>query len=165
MHPASQLRLYLLELKLKLLAYRFATDRKPSLSCYSTDVGKPQKVECIWFTFAATGSVLGCETSEFNKTCFVPMQGQTKSGKPLFKLSKEPLCFAAMLEPYNKVIGKAHDNYVTLSVPVSPLLCPQIEYIVQIDVGEQWAYTAALHCACIELRSSSFLQHTSFQPF
>jgi len=32
-------------------------------------------------------------------------------------------------------------------VPISPLLSPQIEYIVQIYVGEQRTYTAASLCA------------------
>ena len=73
-HSASQLRLYLLELKLELFADRFATNRKPALSCYSTDVGKPKKIERIRFTFATTDSVLECKTSEFNQTCFIPMR-------------------------------------------------------------------------------------------
>ena len=64
MHPASQLRLYLEELKLKLFADCFATNRKPALSCYSTDVGKSKKVERVRFTFATTGAVLEFKQTE-----------------------------------------------------------------------------------------------------
>jgi hypothetical protein len=45
MHPVSQFRLYLVELKLKLFADCFATNRKPALSCYSTDVKRGTLVQ------------------------------------------------------------------------------------------------------------------------
>jgi hypothetical protein len=96
MHSASQFKLYLLEFHLKLFAGRLAANRKPALSCYSANMGEPKKVERVRFSFATAGSVLICETSEFNQTCFVLMQGQIKPGKSLFELSKKFLCFAPL---------------------------------------------------------------------
>jgi hypothetical protein len=47
-------------------------------------------------------------------------------------------------------LGKAYNDYITLGVPISPLLSPQIEYIVQIYVGElaSKGLTLPPPCAC-----------------
>ncbi len=46
--------------------------------------------------------------------------------------------------PNHEVVGEAHDDHVTVRVLPSPLLGPQVEHIVQIDVRQQRRCTAAL---------------------
>jgi hypothetical protein len=41
------------------------------------------------------------------------------------------------LEANNDVVGKTHDDHLTVGVPLPPLPCPQIEHVVQVDVCEQ----------------------------
>jgi hypothetical protein len=42
-----------------------------------------------------------------------------------------------MLESYDDIIGIADDDYVAGSAMLSPVLNPQIENVVQVDVGQQ----------------------------
>lgn len=81
MHPASQLRLYLVELMLKLFVDCFATNRKLALSCYSTDVGKSKKVERVRFTFATAGSVLGVRNVRIQSGVFCPYARPNQTGQ------------------------------------------------------------------------------------
>ena len=43
-----------------------------------------------------------------------------------------------MLEPNNGIIRVADDDDVALRI-LPPLVCPLIEYVVQVDVRKQWA--------------------------
>ena len=64
------------------------------------------------------------------------------SSKPNFanllaKIGEEPLGVVTVLEARDVVVGEAHDDHVAVRVPPSPLVGPQVEHVVQVDVGEQ----------------------------
>ena len=48
------------------------------------------------------------------------------------------------LKANNKVIGVSHDHHRALSVTFPPLMGPQVEHIVEIDVRQQGANDASL---------------------
>src|ERR1700745_194474 len=70
-----------------------------------------------------------------------------------------------MLESCNKVIGKPHDQYIALGLCLSPLLDPQIQHVVKIDVGYQRRYTAALNRTDLTAHPFAVLQHARIEPF
>jgi hypothetical protein len=39
-----------------------------------------------------------------------------------------------MLETDDVVVGEAHDDHLTVRVPPPPLVGPQVEHVVEIDV-------------------------------
>jgi hypothetical protein len=62
---------------------------------------------------------------------------QSKSAQPLLKLAPQPLPVLPSLESNHEVIGKPHHNHIPTRFASPPLLNPQIEHIVQIDVGQK----------------------------
>jgi hypothetical protein len=42
-----------------------------------------------------------------------------------------------MLKPQHDIVGVPDDEHVTAGVPLPPLLGPEIEDVVQVDVSEQ----------------------------
>ena len=65
------------------------------------------------------------------------VQPQAKRGQALRPVSLEPLRVGAMLKPQHNVVGVPDDEHVTAGMPPAPLLGPQIEDVVQVDVCEQ----------------------------
>ena len=49
----------------------------------------------------------------------------------------EPLGIVAVLEPHEEIVGVPHDDDITARDLRSPLLGPEVEDVVQLDVGEQ----------------------------
>jgi len=45
-----------------------------------------------------------------------------------------------MLKSDEEIVGVTHDDHITVSMPPSPLLGPQIERVVQTEVGQQRGY-------------------------
>jgi methionine-R-sulfoxide reductase len=56
---------------------------------------------------------------------------------PLAKLDEEPLGVPLPLEADNGVVRETHDNDVSARVTASPPVDPQVEDIMQVDVGQQ----------------------------
>jgi hypothetical protein len=40
-----------------------------------------------------------------------------------------------MLEAYDDVIGVTHDDDLTSGIALSPLVCPEIEEVMEVDIG------------------------------
>jgi hypothetical protein len=70
-----------------------------------------------------------------------------------------------MLEPHNVIVRVADDYNISSRFSIPPLPAPQVEYIVQVNIGKQWAYTSALNCPQLALYSFAFIQYTGSQPF
>jgi hypothetical protein len=72
-----------------------------------------------------------------NEARLLGVQLQAKDGQTLRQVSLEPLCVRAMLKPEHDVVGVPDDEHVTAGMPLPPLLGPQVEDVVQVDVCEQ----------------------------
>ena len=53
-----------------------------------------------------------------------------------------------MLEAYNDVLGVTHDDDLTSGIALSPPVCPEIEDVMEIDIGQQWRGNLLLGRAC-----------------
>jgi len=49
----------------------------------------------------------------------------------------EPLCVSTTLKAHDEVVAVAHDDHVAARVASSPLLGPEVEDVVQVDVRKQ----------------------------
>ena len=65
------------------------------------------------------------------------MQRQRKLPQPFAHLVEEALGVALVLEADNKVVGIAHDDHITRGSTPSPACGPEVERVVQVDVGKQ----------------------------
>ncbi len=70
-----------------------------------------------------------------------------------------------VLEAGDEVVGVAHEDDVALGMVASPPLCPQIEGVVQVDVGQQWRGDAALRRPHLCPGHLPALHHPGLQPF
>jgi hypothetical protein len=62
------------------------------------------------------------------------MQIEVETPHSLLKLCKKILSVSTVLEPDHKVVRVAHYYYVTAPLLSPPLVGPQIEYVMKIDV-------------------------------
>ena len=107
----------------------------------------------------------GGEPSELDQPCLVGLQLQAELRESLAKVGEEPLGVTVLLEPHEEVIGVAHDDHVAVRVPTSPLLGPQVEDVVQVDVGEQRRNRCPLRRSRPRLRPLPVLDNSCSQPF
>src|SRR2546421_7809192 len=70
-----------------------------------------------------------------------------------------------MLESGNEVIGKPDDDHVALGLSLSPLLDPQVQHVVKIDIGQQRRDTPALNRTDLTGYPFAVLQHARIEPF
>ena len=81
--------------------------------------------------------VSGGEPSELDQTCLVGVQLQRELREPFAKVGLEPLRLLSMLKAHDEVVRETHDDHVPARVAASPLLGPQVEDVVQVDVRKQ----------------------------
>jgi hypothetical protein len=81
------------------------------------------------------------------------------------KIGQKPFGLVSMLESYNEVVTVAHDDYFALGLLLSPLLNPQVEYVMKVDIGQNGTDTAALNRTHLTLYPLPLFQHTRPQPF
>src|SRR5262249_48210118 len=96
-----------------------------------------QEVEGLRFAKPAPLAALCRKASELDEPGLLRMQRQRKLPQPLAHLVQEALGVALVLESDDEVIGIAHDNHVARGLAPSPALDPEVEGIVQVDVGKQ----------------------------
>jgi len=132
------------ELRFKLHQFRpnplvdaMTENRIFAISGLATYVCKTKKIKCFRLSFTSPFAVLGCKTPKLNKPRLAPMEFQIELPKALPKLSQEPLRVLPVLEANHEVITKPDKDNIARGVPSPPLVSPQIEHIVQIDVGKQ----------------------------
>jgi hypothetical protein len=100
---------------------------------------KPRKVEALGSPVAPASPVGRREAAKFDETRLVGMQRQPERRDSLAQLGEELLGLPPMLESHNEVIGKAHDHHLSARLLLPPPLDPEIEHVVQIEVGQQRA--------------------------
>src|SRR5207245_5176889 len=75
--------------------------------------------------------------AKLDQARLVRMQAQREAFQPLAQGRQKPLGIGPVLKAGDEVVGISHDDDVPLGVTVSPLPRPEIESVVQVDVGEQ----------------------------
>lgn len=82
-------------------------------------------------------STLGGIPPKLDQARLVLGQLQPELREPFTKVYEEPLGVTFVLEPHHDIVGETHDDDVTVRVASSPLVGPQVEDKMQVDVAEQ----------------------------
>ena len=112
-----------------------------------TDVGEPEEREGLRFTLPAAAPVERGMAAELDQAGFVGVEGETEACKAILKVSQEALSLIAMLEPKDEIVCVAHDDRMAGGMTTSPLVCPQVQGVVEVPMGKQRRYHSPLGCA------------------
>src|SRR6266700_3611567 len=131
----------------------------------ATNVREAKKVECLRLPLLTPLSIRGCITAKLDHARFLGMQFQFELGEALRQFFMKPCGVRLVLKAHHEVISPADDNHVAFGFCLTPVLHPEVEHIVQIDVSQQRRGTTALWRSFITARPLSFFQHACVQPF
>jgi hypothetical protein len=144
MHAPPKFLLEFLQLGTRPLSHGLPKHDEPSMYVLVTCMCESQEIEGFRLTTAMPFSNFLRMATKFNQAGFRGMQFQVELLKSFLKLSMELLGFLAILKANHKVICEAHDHYITVCLLLSPLVGPQVEHIVQVDVRQQGRNTTPL---------------------
>src|SRR5712692_1082414 len=137
----------------------------PVASLLGTDVREAKKVECLRFPLSSPLSIFSRIATELDDARFLGMQFQFELSEAFRQFLMKPLGVRWTLKTHDEVIGPANHNHVAFGFCLTPVLRPEVEHIVQVDVGQQRRGTAALWCSLFTARPLSLFQHACVQPF
>src|SRR5437773_1349312 len=159
-----KLELHHLQLRLPPHAHRLPQHRELPLPRLSAAVREAEKVEALGSPAAPASPVGRREAAELDEARLVGMQRQPELREPLAQLGEELLGLLPMLESHDEVVGEAHDHDLSARLLLSPPLDPEIEHVVQVEIGQQRADAPALHRSHFAPCPRPLLQHAGVQP-
>ena len=77
------------------------------------------------------------KAAELDQSGLVRMKRQRELLQPRAHLVQEASGVSLVLEADDEVVGIPHDDHVARGLAPSPALGPEIENVVQVDVGQQ----------------------------
>jgi hypothetical protein len=123
-----------------------------------------QKVKGLRLAIATLLSIPGCKAAELDQSRFGGMQLQVEFRESFTEFRLKSLSILMVLESHHEIISIPDDDYIAMSMMMTPIMSPDIEHIVEIDIRQQGADTAPLRRTCLRPASTSFLQNTRVQP-
>src|ERR1700722_9195520 len=93
------------------------------------------------------------------------MERQSKLLKPRAHCFEKPICIGLALKTDDQVIGITHDDHVPGGLVPSPAFGPQIQNVVQVDIGQQRRNPRALPRPSVTDRYGSVFEYPRLQPF
>src|SRR5260370_41884369 len=100
-------------------------------------VRETEEAERLRLAEATGRSPLGGIPPELDQPRLLGIQLQVERREPAAQIRPEPLSVIPMLEPHHEVVSETHDQHVTARVPTPPLVSPQVENVVQVDVRQE----------------------------
>src|SRR5277367_1451591 len=138
MHPSAQRLLDHLQSDAHPVSARLPLELEASPPAVPAYVGESKKVERLRFAETTRPPVLGRMASELDEPCLPRVQRQGKLCQTRPHVLPEPLGVGLMLEANDDVVSVAHHDDVAMGMAFPPLICPQIEDVMQVDVGQEW---------------------------
>jgi len=164
-HLPPQLLLDLLEFGPHTVVPGFPLEQKCAPAAAAADMGEPQEIEGFRFAKPAPLAVCRSEAAELDQTGFVRMELQSELLEPSSHRIEKTASVVFMLKAQHHIIGVAHDDYVAGGLVPSPALGPEIENVVQVDVGKQRRYYRTLPGSPVTDRHGPVFQDTRLKPF
>ena len=130
----------------ELLAGRSSSQQEVSFAAEAAKVRKAQKVERVGLAATATG-VVPLVPTEADGPRLVRVQRQAEFGKPPTEHCFDPAGGLPVLDHADEVVGITHQMALTLYVGFETFFEPQVEYVVQEDVGRHGAEHASNNVA------------------
>jgi hypothetical protein len=130
-----------------------------------THVGEAEEVEALGFPQPPLLTSFSRKAPKLNQAGLVWVQFQPEVGNPLPQGLQELLGVLALFETRDHVVNVSSQAHISLTVPLTPLVRPQIEHIMEVDVGRERRETGPLRTAYLTENVLAVLQHTGLQPF
>ena len=162
-HSPSELDLDRLEFGSQAFGTREPQDHELALPGCPAAVREPEEVEGLRFALSHAASVIAGKAPELDQPRLLRVQLQPELAQPLGHLTPKALSIAAELEPGNPIVGIPHHDHVTSGMAPPPLPRPQVERVVQVDIGQQRGNAAALHRSQFTLRQPAVFQYARVQ--
>src|ERR1700720_4078252 len=163
-HLPAKFLLQFLQLLPPSFAVRNAPDFEPAQPVLPAYMLESQEGERLRFPLSTLRPVERREPPKSDQPCLFFIQLQPILAQMLLQFPEIALCLVLALEAENGVVGVAYDGDVA-SRRLPPLICPLIEHIVQVHVGEQRRNHRALGRTCFCLPPDAVLHHPRLQPF
>jgi hypothetical protein len=100
-------------------------------------VGEAEKGECIWTPFATLPPSESWQSAKLDQPCFVLVERKAKLRQSLLEVCYHLPRVRRFLKAHHKVVGIPDDRHATAGLSATPLMDPEIEGVVQHDVGEE----------------------------
>jgi hypothetical protein len=100
-------------------------------------VGEAEEGKSLRLPDPASLPILGSEPAELDEPRLSGMQFQVESPESFPKIRMEPNGIGLVLEAHNEVISIPDDDHVASSMLLPPLIGPQVENVVQVDVRQE----------------------------
>src|ERR1700730_16751863 len=134
-HSPPKLLLDLAELRPHAIASGFPPKLELALARAPADENKAQELEGFRFSKPRPSASLRRMAAKLDQAGLVRMQRQRKLLQPLTHRVPEALGVTFMLETDDEVVSISHNDHVARGLPLSPALGPEIEHVMQVDVG------------------------------
>ena len=131
----------------------------------ATIVREAEEVESLRFALSLCASVSGCESAKLYQTRFVRVQGKSEFVHAIPHIIQESLGIAVMLKAHHKLIRIPYDYYITVGLGLTPVLYPQVQNIMKIDIRQQWRYYCSLWRTFVSPDFPATFHHADTQPF
>ena len=138
MHAFSQLRFDFLKCGPHAVAPTPSLELEGSMSGLAADEDEPQKRERLRFAEPAPFSVRRSEAAELQQPGLFRVQFEREPFEPRSHRIPESPRISFSLEARNDIVSVAHNDHLARSLSPAPLRRPEIEDLVQEDVGQQW---------------------------
>jgi hypothetical protein len=137
MHPLAQLQLELRQFALHLLPHCMPEHDELPVPVPSADVREAKEVEGRGLAVAPPLAIFGCKQAELDESGLLGVQFQIEAPKAFTQVLLELQGISAILETDNDVVGKTNDHHFPSSGLPPPLISPEVEHVMQIDIGKQ----------------------------
>jgi hypothetical protein len=165
MHASLELLLEFFKLGSHPLADRLALHHKVPVPVLPADVRESQKIERFGFPFSSLYPVQLGKSPELNPARFVWVQFQPELSQPFPEIDQETVCVGPILEAEYVVVGISHHYNVASRALLAPDIYPEVEYVMQIDIGEHRRNHRALRSTYLGILPFAFLHYSGIQPF
>ena len=137
-HAPPEFFFHLIQLRLQPFTNRLPQHREISVvSLLSADMRKAEEIERLRFPLSAPLPVMSRVSAELQKPRFVGMQLKLELPKPLGEIRPEPFGIRFALESSHDIVRVPHRDDLALRSLSTPCLNPQIEDVMEIDIGHQ----------------------------
>src|SRR6266436_5914896 len=165
-HASLKLGFHLVQLRLQPFAYRLPQHRKPSIApLLHADMREAEKVERLRLPFTTPLPLVDRIRTELQKSRFLGMQLQVELLHSFREFRPELIGIRLAVKSNHDVVRKTHPDNVAVRPLLTPRLDPQVEPVMEINVGQQRRSTAALGRSFFRACSFPILQHARVEPF
>src|SRR5208337_1801314 len=154
-----------LELGGQAFAHRLPADRVVTrLVVGPTDVGETQKIKGLRFSFSALLPALSGEAPKFDPARLFRVQFQPELPQAFPEFVQKTLCLGPMRESRHGVIRIAHDDDIAARLLLPPLLPPEIQDVVQVEVRQDRRDPRPLRTPLLRLGPLPLFHHPRLPP-